>query len=224
MRRIPCSKCFLFAGGAILVVGLVLAVYTLDSVPRTDWPRRTRVTCVNNLKQIGLALKTWALDHEDKYPFNCSTNEGGTLEFCERGSDGFDNSAAIHFQVMSNEIFNPRVLLCPQDRSRRAATDFFSLRAGNITYRMRSGTNLTDATPQAVLVTCPVDGNTVLCDGSVKGTAAGAAADSIILNIVDLLKYKPELFWRGLTALVAISAGSVLLLTGLRRRTPALKL
>src|SRR5579883_528750 len=29
-----------------------------------------RLSCENNLRQIGLAFKVWALDHNDRYPFN----------------------------------------------------------------------------------------------------------------------------------------------------------
>ena len=41
--------------------------------------------CANNLKEIGIAFKTWALDHNDQFPFNVSTNSGGTLR-CAPGA------------------------------------------------------------------------------------------------------------------------------------------
>jgi prepilin-type processing-associated H-X9-DG protein len=123
--------------------------------------------CINNLKQIGLAFREWALDHNDQFPFNVPTNAGGTLEFCALDKEGFDRHAALHFQVMSNELNTPLMLICPKDRSRKAATSFSILRAVNVTYRLRSGTNLAHTNRAAVLVVCPVDGNTLYCDGSV---------------------------------------------------------
>jgi hypothetical protein len=125
------------------------------------------ITCVNNLKQIGLAFRLWEGDHGDQYPFNVSTNAGGTLEFCVVGKDGFDRNTFLHFQVMSNELSTPKLLICPQDRSKKAATNWTSLGPENITYRLRSGRNVSEANPRAILAVCPVDGNVLYTDGTV---------------------------------------------------------
>jgi competence protein ComGC len=76
--------------------------------------------CANNLKQIGLAFKTWALDNGDRFPMSVSTNEGGTMELCA-GPNAF-----AHFAVMSNELSTPAVLVCPEDKKRHWATNFDS--------------------------------------------------------------------------------------------------
>ncbi|MCL4786304.1 MAG: hypothetical protein KJ070_05835 [Verrucomicrobia bacterium] len=113
-------------------------------------------------------FRQWALDYGDRFPFNLSTNEGGTLEVCAPDKDGFDASAAWHFQVLSNELNTPVILVCPKDKTRKPAKDFASLLPASVTYRVRSGTNVSDAHPKEILVVCPVDGNTLYCDGSVK--------------------------------------------------------
>jgi hypothetical protein len=128
----------------------------------------TRITCVNNLKQIGLTFLEWALDNEGRFPGNVSTNAGGAMEFCAVGADGFDRNAARHFQVMSNVLTSPKILVCPQDKTRRPATDIANLHAGNVTYQLRSGTNVSMENPQEVMLVCPVDGNLLYCDGAVK--------------------------------------------------------
>lgn len=89
------------------------------------------------------------------------------MEFCAVGGDGFDRNAARHFQVMSNELSTPKLLICPQDKARKPAADFVNLQAGNVTYQLRSGTNISEANPREVLVVCPVDGNILYCDGTV---------------------------------------------------------
>jgi hypothetical protein len=123
--------------------------------------------CINNLKQIGIAIRSFAINNDGQFPFNLSTNSGGTLELCSRGSDGFDSNTAIHFQVASNELSTPRILVCPKDRSKKPATSFSLLTADNVTYRLRTDPNITEKGLKQVLAVCPIDGNTLYSDGSV---------------------------------------------------------
>jgi competence protein ComGC len=39
-----------------------------------------KINCTDNLKQIGLAFKTWALDNGDRFPMRVSTMDGGAME------------------------------------------------------------------------------------------------------------------------------------------------
>lgn len=159
----PTAVIVLCALVAVLIVSLVNPDFS-----NRNGPRKQEITCVNNLKHIGLAFRQWALDNGDRFPFNVVTNEGGTLEWCALDREGFDTSAFRHFQVLSNELNTPFILICPKDKGRKPAKDFGSLLAGNVTYRVRSGTNVSDTHPKEILVVCPVDGNTLYCDGSVK--------------------------------------------------------
>ena len=118
--------------------------------------------------KVALSLRTWAMDHGGDFPFNASTNRGGTKEFCSPGGDGFDRNAFVHFRAMSNELSTPKVLVCPADSSRHPAGDFQSLQAGNVTYQMRSGANINETQPDEVVVRCPIHGNVLKCDGSTQ--------------------------------------------------------
>jgi len=126
--------------------------------------------CADHLKEIGIAFKTWALDHNDQFPFNVSTNSGGTLELCARRADGYDRNAALHFRVMANELSTPRILICPNDSSkgRSPASDFRNLQPANVTYLLHTGPDVNDTNPEAVLVVCPLCKNVLLVDGSVQ--------------------------------------------------------
>lgn len=156
---------------------LVLGVFALGTMLYLCWnpsriPHgavRQKITCANNLRQIGLAFRTWAIDHDGQFPFNVSTNAGGSRELCAAGGDGFDLNAALHFKALANgtELIAPRFLICPRDRARKAASTFSQLKLEDLTYRLRAGTNISETSPAEVLLACPIDGNKLLCDGSV---------------------------------------------------------
>jgi hypothetical protein len=126
------------------------------------------IACVNNMKQINLAARLWAGDNNDQYPFNVSSSKGGTLEFCERGGDGYDRNAYRHFQVMSNELNSPKLLVCPGDSGKKAAADFAELQSWHVSYQIRTGPKVNDTNPNEVLIYCPTHHHTGRTDGSVQ--------------------------------------------------------
>ena len=130
--------------------------------------RAQEISCFNNMKQIGLAFVMWANDHDDQFPFNVKTNAGGTLEFCARGERGFEEDATPHFLVMTNELFSPKILVCPADPTRQPATNWASVTASNVTYRVRTGLSVTRSRPGEVLTICPIHQSVGKADGSVE--------------------------------------------------------
>ena len=94
-------------------------------------PVSQRIACYNNLKQVGISFRTWALDNNDKYPAQVSVTNGGA------GLPDGTSSAALIFQVMSNELSTPLLLACPGDRDPILRTNrTFSLGVGstNLSY------------------------------------------------------------------------------------------
>jgi hypothetical protein len=149
------SVCFAVLGGMVLPALAAANAYAKS------------IGCINNMKQIGLAFRVWATDHEDRFPFNVPAKEGGTMEFTKPDGDGFDESAPRILQVLSNELRSPKLLVCPSDSSKRPAIDFSNLSAANVSYRVRSGTNVTEGDASEVLARCPVHDTEVCCDGTV---------------------------------------------------------
>jgi hypothetical protein len=94
---------------------------------------------VNNLKQIGLAVRVWALDNQDIYPTN--------------------------FICMSNELNTPKILVCPADTNRVSADSFSTFTDANCSYDLFFAS---DKEPDQVLSRCHVHNNVGLSDGSVQ--------------------------------------------------------
>lgn len=114
----------------LFVVMAVIAIFAAMLLPARTGNKASagRIQCVNNLKQVGLAFRVWEGDHEDKYPMSVSETNGGSMEFA------MGPNLWRHFQIASNELSTPRVLICPKDIMRIAATNFAYLRNSNISF------------------------------------------------------------------------------------------
>jgi type II secretory pathway pseudopilin PulG len=102
----------------ITCLGLLVALL-LPALARAK-ARSSRINCVNNLKQIGVAFITWSLDNSNQYPMQVSVTNGGTMELVDSGV------VYRHFQVISNELSTPKILVCPYDSTRPTSSTFAS--------------------------------------------------------------------------------------------------
>jgi len=104
----------------IFLVLATVALLVLVFLPMLGRSRTRicRISCTSCLKQVGIAYRLFAGDHDDTYPFALSIASGGTMEFT--------NSPQVfrHLQVMSNELVSPKILVCPQDTRKQRAGDF----------------------------------------------------------------------------------------------------
>lgn len=102
----------------LMIVIIVLAIAALVFLPSSGGSRTRapRIQCVNNLKQVGVAYRTWELDHNDQYPAQVSITSGGTMEAA--------GLPFMTFRVMSNELSTPKILVCPADKQRSPSADF----------------------------------------------------------------------------------------------------
>jgi len=155
----------------LVVIVVVIFLYMMIIPARPgDRARATRIHCVNNLKQIGLAESVWAGDHGNEFSFQLSQTNGGTMEFTTGAN------AWRHFQVLSNELFTPRILICPEDDFHTAAaTNFNFLSNSNLSYFIGLDSMVTN--PQGLLSgDCNITNGTPIKNGILELTTNRPAA------------------------------------------------
>jgi competence protein ComGC len=130
----------------VLVVIFVIAFAVALLLPALAAAKRkhARIGCISNLKQIGIAYRLWEGDNNDKYPMAVSVTNGGAMELVATGN------VAACFQVMSNELSTPKILLCPEDTHRTYATNFSTgFSSVNISYFLNP--DAVETYPQMIL-------------------------------------------------------------------------
>src|ERR1700722_5091028 len=104
----------------VTVVVVVLLVFIIPR-PNRSHSNAPRITCVNNLKEIGLAYLVWANDHNDRFPASDSASDGGWIESLTSADQGF--RCWTNYAIMANELGQvPKLLICPADKRKPANT------------------------------------------------------------------------------------------------------
>jgi competence protein ComGC len=165
----------------LAVVLAVIAALLVMLVPATDRERQQsrRITCIYNLKQIGVAYRVWSNDHGDQFPASTSETNGGWRDLvCLASASTY---VWTNYATMANELGqSPSVLVCPTDE-RKPANTFRDLAANtNISYF--SGVNADDTHPQA-----PLGGDRNLGPGTTQDpeygfSPANGKGNDVIIN------------------------------------------
>jgi Competence protein ComGC len=117
-RSIRSAKAFTLVELLILTAILsLLACVLIPCLARQKHHARVQA-CFDNLKQVGVAFRTWAVDQSDLPSTGVSVTSGGTLELAASGQ------AFIHLRAMSNELSSPGILICPCDQMKTVASNF----------------------------------------------------------------------------------------------------
>lgn len=129
----------------VIAIIAILASLLLPALGRAKHQAR-RTACANNLKQVGLSLRLWADNYDGKFPWRVEQARGGGMP------NGTDNARVnLQLSLVSNELSATRILLCPADVRRVAATNFATLALTNVGYAL---CNEADETrPRVILAT-----------------------------------------------------------------------
>jgi len=195
------ADCQGFTRKELLVVIAVLVVLGVMAVPMlAQWKHKaSHMFCVSNLKQVGISFRIWADDRHDQYPMLvlAGTNRAPAAA---NGADTYR-----YFQVISNELVSPRLLVCPND-TRSSVENFADLKNINVSYFVNldateidpqmpiSGDrNITGATP-------PINGILTFKDGDSVGwtTAIHNRRGNVIMGDGSVQWVEPVLTITGL--------------------------
>lgn len=188
----------------VLVLLVVMAAMTMILLQPVSRPKAksSRIGCVNNLRNVGLALRVFSTDNGDQLPWQLA-GTNGTKELLSG-----PNLASQHLAFISNRLSSTKLLVCPSDTERSVASSFSNFRPTNLSYFL--GLVADERNPQGLLAgdrnltTNGIDagpgllhlgtnmnagfsvkihlsaGNVLLADGSVQQVTSGRFQETVV--------------------------------------------
>jgi prepilin-type N-terminal cleavage/methylation domain-containing protein len=112
----------------VIAIIAILAALLLPALAKAK-ARAQRISCISNLKQLGLGFRIYSNDNSERFPWAVAQPDG---------AKGFPVNEMFmeSYRSASNQLNSPKVLVCPSDGSKSKAVDFQNFGETNISYAL----------------------------------------------------------------------------------------
>jgi prepilin-type N-terminal cleavage/methylation domain-containing protein len=116
----------------VIAIIAILASMLLPALARAK-QKAQRISCVNNLKQVGTAYRIWSNDNGEKFPAQQSVSLGGWSDYVSQYQGAaLSEYTFYNYCLMQNEMGqSPKVVVCPAD-DRNANSNFYAFNSYGI--------------------------------------------------------------------------------------------